>query len=49
LLPDRLRVIIASVAEVRMADDPAPLAERAVWKTKVRPLEGVMDYATTWL
>ncbi len=44
-----LDLMEACLAETRLAYDAAPLAERAAWGAKVRQLEGLVDYATTWL
>ena len=35
--------------ETRLAYDAAPLAERSAWGAKVRQLEGLVEYAATWL
>jgi len=44
-----LDIMEACLAETRLAYDAAPLSERSAWGAKVRQLEGLVEYATTWL
>lgn len=44
-----LDLMEACLTETRLAYDAAPPAERSAWGAKIRQLEGLMDYATTWL
>jgi hypothetical protein len=44
-----LDLMEASLADIRMAYEAAPLSERLAWGTKVRQLEGLMSYAATLL
>jgi hypothetical protein len=44
-----LELMEACLVETRHAYDTASPAERQAWGAKIRQLEGLMDYATTWL
>jgi hypothetical protein len=44
-----LDVMEACLTETRHAYDAASPAERQAWGAKIRQLEGLMDYAATWL
>ncbi|MCC6849563.1 MAG: hypothetical protein IT294_13760 [Deltaproteobacteria bacterium] len=43
-----LEIVETCLAETRLAYDAAPAAERPAWGTKVRQLEGLVEYATNW-
>lgn len=44
-----LEIMEECLAETRIAYDSAPPAERLAWGAKIRQLEGLRDYAATWL
>lgn len=44
-----LDIMEASLTETRLAYGAASPTERPAWGAKIRQLEGLMDYATTWL